>query len=162
MCKSIPLTQGMAALVDDADFDSLSAFRWYARKDRGTFYALRNERMADGRRKTVLMHRLIMADCKGFEVDHKNCDGLDNRRQNLRLATDSDNSRNRRKTAGMSRFKGVYWDMSHRKWKAQIRLEGSVVNLGRFIDEKSAALAYDVAAVLAYGQFARPNYAAVA
>jgi hypothetical protein len=92
----------------------------------------------------------------GIEVDHRNHNGLDNRRSNLRLATGHQNQGNRRPQGGSPRFKGVY--LSRSKWVAQIRFGGSKRYLGRFTVEEDAARAYDAAARLIFGEFACTNF----
>lgn len=93
--------------------------------------------------KQLLMHRLIMGDPKGKVVDHINRDGLDNRRENLRIVTQSINAHNAGKMkSGTSKFKGVHFESGRGKWKSTIMVNREVIFLGRFDDEESAALAY--------------------
>jgi len=97
--KRIPLTQGKFAIVDDADFEWLSQWKWRARKDYNTWYAIR--RVVRGScRTTTSIHRQIMEAKPGSQVDHRNRDGLDNRRCNLRFCTNAQNAMNQRKTRG--------------------------------------------------------------
>jgi hypothetical protein len=109
---------------------------------------------------TLLLHREIMEAGKLDEVDHKNGDGLDNRRENLRLCTRGQNACNARKTnrARSSRFKGVSWDRANRKWAAQICKDYQNRLIGRFDDEEEAARAYDEQAKILHGEFARLNF----
>ena len=80
--RTIELTQGQVALVDDRDYDELSRFKWYALRDHGgTFYAQRHAPRVDGKQRTILMHRVILDVQPGQDVDHANHDTLDNRRQ---------------------------------------------------------------------------------
>ena len=90
--KRIPLTQGKFALVDDADYAWLSKFRWHAHKDKNgvLWYAERNDRTR--KPKLVKMHREILNTPKGLVVDHRNCDGLDNRRVNIHTCTIQENN----------------------------------------------------------------------
>lgn len=99
------------------------------------------------------MHRLILNNPP--RVDHFNSDGLDNRRENIRACTASQNMFNRRKQAGSSQFKGVSWYKRHGKWVAKLRCHGKDYFLGYFTDEKEAALAYQAAAKELFGEFAR-------
>lgn len=144
------------ALVDDADYEYLSQFRWHFNK-RG--YAQRNT--WDGKRASQLsMHREIMHAPSGVQVDHINLDKLDNRRTNLRFATGTQQRANtplrRNNTSG---FKGVSWDKDRRKWQATIRCNDKRYHLGRFDAIEEAAAAYDAAAIHFFGEFARTNQA---
>jgi hypothetical protein len=141
------------ALVDDEDVEMLSSIVWRRQINKRKVYA--RGRTVDG--KPVLMHRLIMGnpDC---DVDHINGDGLDNRRENLRLATRRQNNGNQTKTRGTSRFKGVSWSKHVSKWVARCNMStGDYRHLGCFSDEEAAARAYDAAAEVAFGEFALTN-----
>lgn len=106
--KKIKLTQDKVALVDDADYKILSKVKWYARRDRNTFYAQRKN-FIDGRWKIVLMHRFIMNPSDDMFIDHINRNGLDNRRENLRIVTHSQNHFNEKlRVDNTSGFKGVH------------------------------------------------------
>jgi hypothetical protein len=155
--KEIPLTQGKIALVDDEDYPYLSAFNWCATKDRNKWYAVRSFRR-NGKQVRVRMHMVILKAPAGLEVDHKNGNGLDNRRDNLRLATRSQNKRNGIKLEGTSSiYKGVSWRKNLGKWQAIIYLP-KLTYLGSFNDEIEAARAYDAAAREHFGEFARLNF----
>lgn len=162
--KTIPLTRGQVALVDDADFEWLSQWKWcaYPRKQRETKYDAVRKIRANDKPKAILMHRLILNAPEGMEVDHIDGNPLDNQRHNLRLATDAQNSRNagKRKRGGISssEYKGVYWEQQRGKWKAQIRVNNKQVYLGYFTDELEAAYAYDDAACELHGTFAWLNF----
>lgn len=144
MTKSIPLTQGKFALVDDEDFEYLNQFKWTIIK-----------RTYAGRRDGILMHRVIMNTPSGMETDHINGDGFDNRKINLRICTRAENGRNMKKRKdGSSRFKGVCWDKSRGTWNARVQEKF----IGRFFDEENAALAYDKKARELFGEFARTNF----
>lgn len=158
MTKEIPLTQGKVALVDDEDYERLSRFKWYANKNRRIWYACTNQN------QLILMHRLIL-DAKPNEAcDHINRDGLDNRRSNLRIATNQQNHWNQAKCRhrnGLpvsSVYKGVSFKRHRGRWEAAIVVQGRQVYLGRFLNELDAALAYDRAALHFFGCFARPNF----
>lgn len=143
--KLIPLTQGKFAMVDDEDFEMLSAFKWYAYKKKKdhTFYAMRKSRAYGPKQKTIYMHRFLLGIIEiPIVADHKNGDGLDNQRKNLRLCSDSQNQMNRRKMMkGSSAFKGV--TANGKSWQAQIKFNGRYVYLGCFKTEREAALAYN-------------------
>ena len=155
--KRIQLSQGKYALVDDADFEVVSKYRWHAYKHRNTWYAKRNVREHEGiNRKTEFMHKLITGYA---QTDHENGDGLDNRRANLRDATDQQNRMNMRKSTKpkSSVFKGVHWLRSTGRWHAEIKLNGRKHHLGFFDDEVVAAAAYNQAASELFGEFALLN-----
>ena len=155
MSKSIPLSQGRFAIVDDADFEWLSQWKWCALKTNATtWYAVRR-----GTATFVYMHRLILAACKGQIVDHINRDGLDNQRANLRFCTKSENAANsKRRKLHTSRFRGVSWDSARQKWYAKISSGSNTIRgLGRFKSEEKAAAAYNEAAKRRYRQFAQLN-----
>lgn len=149
--KEIPLTQGKVALVDDEDFSRVSALKWYAwRGQDGNWYARASA-------NSKYMHRFVRADIRGM-VDHRDGNGLNNQKQNLREATDSQNQANRRKRRPTSsQFKGVNWHEGTQKWRAQIKLLGKSRHLGLFLTESGAARAYNDAARLIFGEFASLN-----
>lgn len=153
--KQIELTQGQVALVDDDDFERVTAAGpWCAykcaNKQGDAFYA--------AKWPSVQLHRLIMDAPDGVEVDHKDGNGLNCQRANLRLATRSQNQWNRGKQANnTSGYKGVYWHKQRDKWHAQIAVNGKRVHLGYFATAEAAAAAYDNAARELHGAFARTN-----
>lgn len=156
--QAIQLTQGKIAIVDDADFNQLSQYRWFAyrkpRKSRTLGYAARQLPRANGKQKMLYMHRALLPNAP--EVDHVNSDGLDNRRQNLRSATRRQNTQNMLKaTNHSSELKGVTWHSKAQKWQAQIRVDGRNRYLGLFVNETLAGAAYRQAAQLHFGEFAR-------
>jgi hypothetical protein len=114
------------------------------------------------KRKMYSAHRLIWLMVHGESpetVDHINHIKTDNRLCNLRAATQSENSKNRRSRRGSSsRFLGVSWNKARRKWRSAIKENGILRHLGSFDCEKAAARAYDEAAVIAHGEFANPNF----
>lgn len=160
--KEIQLTQGKVALVDDSDFERVNQFKWYAQ--RGwygttgiTWYARRAFQRSLGRQGWIRLHQFILPGADG--IDHKNGNGLDCRKQNLRSATDAQNQGNRKKQAGASsKYKGVCWHRAARKWAAGICSRGVSKHLGVFVEEKEAAMAYDTEAKKLFGEFARLNF----
>ena len=157
--KTIPLTQGKATTVDEADYDrpEVGGRHWAAMRNGRQWYAARRAPGPGSRH--LLLHRVVLGLVPGDPaVDHINGDGLDNRRENLRLATKAQNGMNQAKTHGVSQFKGVYWDKVNRKWVAQVRAGAKVRFLGRFDSEEDAAQAYDAAAREAFGEYARTNF----
>jgi hypothetical protein len=163
MVARIALTRGYTTLVDDEDAEAvLACGAWHVSVESGGVYAVHTQRIP-GTRKTlrIRLHRFIMNAPDKFDVDHINGDGLDNRRSNLRLCTDSENQGNarkrRRQTA--SQYKGVTWHKSAQRWQAQIEVARKTRYLGLFHSELDAARAYDAAAKVVFGEFARCNLA---
>jgi len=104
------------------------------------------------------MHELIMNPGMGQEIDHKNGNGLDNRRDNLRICTHANNMCNRRiGKNNKSGYKGVYFTKSGNAWRSKLRFKGRNINLGNFKKPIDAAIAYDNAAMKYFGEFARTN-----
>lgn len=156
--KTIKLTQGKVALVDDADYEAVSAHKWFAMKDgRGLFYAARGVRNRNGKKALQFLHRFLLPDV--HRVDHRDGNGLDCRQENMRPATSRQNAQGfRRKTlTATSKYRGVSRDRKRQKWQAQIKLDGRVIFLGRFESETDAAIAYNVAALHYFGEFAQLN-----
>jgi len=159
----IPLTQGKFALVDAADYERLACYSWQARSCRHPggekWYAKRDRYWGDrsaGQPLTIHMHQEVLGlDRQGLRVDHINGDGLDNRRANLRVATQSQNLQNAKRRANRSGFKGV--QRSRVRWVARIKVAGRSQHLGCFDLVEDAARAYNRAALEHFGQFARIN-----
>jgi hypothetical protein len=153
--RYIALTKGLFAIVDAADYEWLSQYKWCA----GTFY--HGSAYACCRRKgqTILMHRMIMNPPDGKVVDHINGRRHDNRRCNLRICTHAQNMRNVHPNGrGTSRFKGVCWHSAYNKWLAVITRNGKRIQIGLYADEVEAARAYDRSARELFGEYARPNF----
>jgi len=151
------------AEVDNRDFALVSQYKWRSTKGgdpgkNGTIYAIAHTSMVNGKRNTVSMHRLILNAPKGVQVDHDDGNGLNNKRRNIRLATNQQNQRNRKPGSNQSsKFKGVSLDKRHGTWKAYIIVDGKNIWLGQHKTEEDAAKAYDVAARRLFGEFAKCN-----
>jgi hypothetical protein len=155
--KTIALTQGKVATVDDWNFEWLNRVNWRAFRDskNGRWYAMRTT-SANGAKSTQLMHRVIAGNPAGLEIDHKNGNGLLNTEENLRVATTSQNQCN----AGLrkdntSGFKGV--TRHHRKWQSKITFSGNRLHLGYFDTAIEAAAVYNFVAKRLFGEFAVLN-----
>jgi hypothetical protein len=163
MTREIPLTRDMVALVDDEDYERVMALgKWIAAPNGQTFYAIRTVicRCAGyTRRCRVSVHNVVL---DALYVDHINGDGLDNRRSNLRYASPTQNSQNRRPSSrNKSGFKGISPKCG--RWQAQLQLPGGRnVHIGTFDTPEEAARAYDTAARKHFGEFAWLNFPAEA
>jgi hypothetical protein len=153
--RSIKLTKGKYAIVSLEDYEKLNLNKWSVKISGSALYAVRLEKG-----KTIYMHNQIMQPPQGFVVDHQNHCGLDNGRENLRLATLSQNNCNRRKksAAASSKYKGVCLKTQCNKYCAEIRCNGKKTFLGYFDNEIDAAKAYDAAAKKYHGDFAALNF----
>jgi hypothetical protein len=149
--REIPLTQGKVALVDDEDFELISQYKWHAQRGGSTWYAYRSSGV-----KSISMHRQIAQPPDEKFIDHRDGNGLNNTRKNLRECTNQQNQRNRRKGATRkSPYKGV--TSAREKWRADIYSGGVRTALGSFAVPEEAARAYDRAAIAAFGEFAQIN-----
>lgn len=162
--KAIPLTQGKTAFVNGEDFDDISRFKWQAMECHRTWYAIRTVNNSTGKFH-VMMHRQIALRTgiitEDLKVDHKDGDGLNNLRSNLRAATIEQNNFNARKQNNRSsRFKGVSWKSKNGNWVVQIGFRGKNTHIGSFSDEAEAAKAYDKVAKSLFGEFAWLNFPA--
>lgn len=157
--KQIPLTKDMVALVDDSDFDWLSASKWHAHKDSNTqneYYAMRKH---PEKNSTQAMHRVILGlTDPEINVDHINGNRLDNQRHNLRICSHAENMRNMKlNSKNTSGFKGVVFRKDSGLWRARITFNGKRITLGHFNTAEEAAHAYNEACIKYHRDFARPN-----
>lgn len=158
--KTIKLTKGLYAKVDDEDFERLNKYKWCAARNSSKsniYYAITAVKK-DGKYKNVKMHRLLLNPPEGDVCDHINGDGLDNRKINLRSASNQQNAANRKQLGNnnTSGFKGVFWEKG-RYWAARIQVKGKNIRLGFFKTKEEAAMAYNEGAKKYYGNFARLN-----
>lgn len=152
---------GRVALIDDEDQPLVTPYPWWlveSKRKSGSLrgpYAQTEFRRGDGRLIKPHMHSLIT----GYPMtDHINHDGLDNRRSNLRPATYAQNLHNQRLRDGTSsRYKGVCWHVNHRRWQAGLTIDSRYIYLGSFTSEEEAAVAYNAAALQAFGAYACLN-----
>jgi hypothetical protein len=151
--KYVELSQNKRAKICDCHYDLIKDFKWCVMGGKWGNYAVRAQRIG-GKRKTVLMHRVIANLEDGVEVDHKNRDGLDNRCSNLRAATSSQNKMNRGlQSNNTSGYRGIIWDSINKKWKVNIKVRGVVHWLGRYNDLNKAIEIRQEAEAKYFGEF---------
>jgi hypothetical protein len=151
----VTLTQGYEAIIDAADVPLVEGVNWYANNQPNTVYCV-NRSQNETKKTTIRMHRVIMGDPDGFQIDHIDGDGLNNRKSNLRLATRCENNRNRKiNKNNTSGLKGVFWIASRKRWRAEIKADGKKINLGYFNTPEAAHAAYVAASERLHGEFGR-------
>lgn len=161
--KEIPLTRGKSTIVDDEDYEHLTKHSWAwapaTGSTVGTGYAVRKGSKRRGEPRTVQMHREILGITQNVQIDHINRNSLDNRKQNLRLATTQQNAFNRAKPTVpcTSKYKGVFMRKNDDRWTARIKFNDRHVELGRFMTEENAAAAYNFASRIFFGRYRREN-----
>ena len=153
--KKISLTQGKFTLVDDEDFEWLNKWKWHTIVTQdGNWYAKNTQ--------SIYMHRLILNiqnKPKNVYADHKNGNGLDNRRENLRIATNQLNQANEKLSKNStSGYKGVTWHKKNKNWNAQIMVNRKHIHIGCYQTKEEAAKAHDSVAKKHFGEFARLNF----
>ena len=156
--KEISLTNGGVAIVDDEDFDELNRYKWLSHEEKNTSYAWRHEKKGFRQYGKIKMHRQILNPKITESVDHINGNGLDNRRDNIRICTAQQNQMNRQNhSIHSSGYKGVSFHKKNKRWRATINLNGKQVSAGCYPTPKLAAIAYNEKAIELFGEFARPN-----
>jgi hypothetical protein len=157
----IRLTNGDVALVDDDCVTLLEGYKWNCAvkklKHGESKYASAYVKNGD-EWDHLLMHRIIVGATKGVIVDHVDGNGINNHRYNLRIATHTQNMRNRQVTPGFtSVYKGVWWNKRDRVWQACIKCDGRTIHLGSFRTQEQAAVSYNEAARKYHGDFSLLN-----
>lgn len=153
----VPLTKGHFAIVDAEDASLVAERKWQASSGNGRkVYAVSGNYPS----KHVRMHRVVTSAPDGLMVDHINGATLDNRKRNLRVCTQAENARNRpridpRNTSG---YRGVTWDKGRERWVAQVSIDRSRIQVGRYLDPVEAAVARDIAAMDLAGEFTNLNF----
>lgn len=149
---------GLVALVDDEDFERLNKWDWHVGKGNRTFYARRFTTNTI-KREGIHMHKeILICNASDLVVDHKDGNGLNNQKNNLRIATHSQNVANRRSHKNStSKYLGVSWNSQKKLWQAAIMTNYKTTYLGCFDIETEAAEAYNEAAKTVHGEFARLN-----
>lgn len=163
MRVAIQTTNGRIVQIDESDLALVVAYKWVAHApDKAlpdNFYAVTTSvDRATGRRRTIWMHRLIVGCPNGMQVDHRDHDGLNNVRSNLRICTGSQNNANARMRPGRSGYRGVYRKPSNGRFLALIWVNYKRIKLGTFASAESAARARDEAALKHFGEFAQLNF----
>lgn len=157
-CRLIPLTQGLHAIVDASDYEWLMSWNWNAHYSKNTRkYYVRRTECINGEQKTVHMHRVILGLTREDirNGDHENRNPMDNRRKNLRVANDAENTQNASlRSDNTTGFRGVNWHKRQGKWSARIAVNGKRINLGYFDNIDEARAAYESAALELHKEFA--------
>ena len=156
--REIKLTRNQTALVSDEDYDIVNQFKWQAIIGGNTWYACRSFRI-NGKKRMVQMHQFILGDNPlKLHIDHRDGNGLNNQRFNIRFCTRAQNNMNKSPQKHCrSQYKGVRWNDRNKKWQARISHDGILEGLGLFVVESDAATAYNNAALKYFGEFARLN-----
>jgi len=161
--KEIRLTKGYTAFVDDEDYDRVSKWSWYAkeftRKD-GTILVYAKRRFWNSETKTSKLrslHHFILGITDSSQIDHKDRNGLNCRKDNLRRTTHSQNRMNSSKRSPSANYKGVGWFKASKLWRTRIKINGQ--EMTRYYDSQlRAAVEYDWMALKLFGEFAKPNF----
>ncbi len=141
-------------IIDDEDFEWLNEYKWYINCGG---YVTRFQ-LINGKRKQFFMHREILNTPENFRSDHINGNKLDNRKKNLRVATQQQNCFNRKQEIrNKSGYKGVCWSKQRKKWMTRIEVNNKKIYLGFFDNKLEAANAYNKGAIKYHGEFARLN-----
>jgi|WetSurMetagenome_2_1015567.scaffolds.fasta_scaffold55921_5 hypothetical protein len=141
-------------IIDSEDWDKIKNYHWCIRRNKNLIYVLTRTKI----NKFILQRLILNLTNMNFVIDHINHNGLDNRKCNLRICTQSENSKNQKlKKNNTSGFKGVYWDNLRQKWHCQIMINRKCIYLGLFVNKIDAALTYNNKAKELFGEFACLN-----
>ena len=154
--KEIRLTKNKITIVDDMDYEKLNKYKWHTLSKKYTFYAVRKPKSG-----VILMHREIMGliNKDNLQVDHKDGNGLNNQRSNLRICNNGQNQMNKGKQSNnTSGYKGVNYKKEKNKWQANIEFKGKLSFLGYFATKEEAAKVYDKKARELFDEFAKTNF----
>jgi hypothetical protein len=154
--KTITLTKGYIAQIDDEDYERVSQLKWYAQVSRQFVYAAHRDGLNG---PLIYLHKFVLGSSNDTFVDHKDHDTLNCQKENLRPCTNRQNQWNgvipKKRSDHPSQYKGVCWENG--KWRARIRQDGKKKQLGFFSDEWEAAEAYNKASIELHGEFACLN-----
>ena len=155
--KLIPLTQGLFTQVDNEDYEFLNQWKWWVLKGNNTDYAMRRVRHG-GKLKAIMMHRLLLNTPENMDVDHRDHNGLNNQKLNLRNCTRTQNQMHQKKRKNI-KYKGVSFYKRYNKFRVQITIsKGNRKQLGYYNSEEQAARVYDETAKKYHGEFAVLNF----
>jgi len=154
--RYIQLTQNQVSIIDDEDFNTVSQYKWCAKKHKNGFYAVRSV-YKNGIKTTEYLHKFLLKNEFGI-IDHIDRNGLNNTRGNLRVVSFSENGMNRNPNKNhSSKYKGVCFNKREKKFFAKIYKGKNQIHLGYFMDEKDAAIAYNKAAMSLFKEYANIN-----
>lgn len=154
--KAIPVGKCRLSIIDQDDYDRISKSSWFVKKGRYTCYA----GTRDCHKKTTSLHREVLNLKQGDPIiDHRNGNGLDNRKCNLRISTyEANNFNSRIRSDNISGYRGVSWHKGRKKWCAQISVNKKVIHGGYYSNPQAAAMAYDKLAIINRGEYAKLNF----
>lgn len=161
--RELQLTKGKVALVDDEDYYWVSQWNWFAVEISGIWYARRSKKkgiLRNCESFEIYLHRVVTRCIdKVLTVDHKDHDGLNCQKSNLRVCTKAENNRSlSSQKNSSSKYLGVSYDAQRKKWRAQYTFNGKTILAKRYNSEEAAARAYDVMALKNAGEFANLNF----
>lgn len=156
--RELILSKGHISYVDDEDYEWLSGWKWSVTTSGKILYAQRSI-YSNNTQRSILLHRFLLGvSGRGIMVDHVDHNGLNNQRSNLRVCNSSQNQSNMKSHEdSTSKYVGVSWVKSRKRWNAAIGVNYKVIQLGRYKTEQEAALAYNSAAIKYKGEYANLN-----